>query len=259
MGKKLIVLDYLKQSSLSIKKYVDTLVLKTVESLEESLGGSTGGSGLPTGGYQYQALVKSNVLVDGSVRWGPVINNKNLLINSYFVNPVNRKGLTSYVNGDEATCIDMWSNSGTVTFSDGYLLLPSKTYLYYHNLPASELRGKTVTFSALTTDGALWTKTVTISKTSSSKTALLTSNLNVYYYPAYGYIEISSSSQRKIVAFKLEVGSCQTLAHRENDDDQNSFVLNEIPNYAETYLVCMLYDLETREFIGMPSSISEKG
>jgi len=54
-----------------------------------------------------------------------------------------------------------------------------------------------------------------------------------------------------IEAVKLELGDIQTLAHQDNN---GNWVLNEIPDYTEQYIICEQYSPITGEFVGSQHS-----
>lgn len=66
----------------------------------------------------------------------------------------------------------------------------------------------------------------------------------------YARTGLDDTNEFNLTAAKLELGSVQTLAHQEGD----TWVLNEIPNYAEQYAVCEQYSPSTGEFIGSQHS-----
>lgn len=75
----------------------------------------------------------------------------NLLVNSYFRNPVNQRGQTSYSSG--GYCIDRWliSASQTLSVDDGVIrVTPEKNGVNFYQVVANgeKLGGKTVTFAA---------------------------------------------------------------------------------------------------------------
>ena len=144
----------------------------------------------------------------------------NLLDNWYFAGggsqqgygifPVNQRGQTSYSNSDAYT-IDRWKLvSGSLTVSSGGITLNGTIAQI---LPASV--GLPVVASALLSDGTMITPTYN----DSTKTFTLT------------------ATGQTIVAVKLEIGSTQDLAHQEG----GTWVLNEIPDYAEQLSKCKLY------------------
>lgn len=167
----------------------------------------------------------------------------NLLDNWYFVGggsqqgggqfPINQRGQTVY-NVSWNYTIDRWKTLRTLTvYSDGITpglsLQPLETSVF------NALSGKVKTVSALCSDGTLATFT------SSSDNFLVTeSEVELGYgVPGYGQgncFDVSTTT-KKIVAVKLELGSDQTLAHQEN----GVWVLNEIPNYQQELAKCQRY------------------
>lgn len=183
-------------------------------------------------------------------------SNKNLLINWYFSNPINQRGLTEYSGAAKYT-IDMWKSSsarGIITLESGTLKITSTedstnyAYLYqaiengflYYNIP--------LTFSVLDADNELHLLT-TILKAEGQNKTLKTSfgcirigsdNAWGYLYTAIG-IEKGGNS-KSFIASKLEIGTKQTLAHLEN----GKWILNDPhPNKTEELLKCQRHYWQT--------------
>lgn len=189
--------------------------------------------------------------------------NPNLIINSYFGNPVNRNGLANYTKTSVIT-IDRWllATAGSVTLQDGYI---STTGTFIHVCKKEKfdpLFGRTVTLSALYQDGTLETGTVTLKRKDEYSSAANYISLNgtdkfiLFFHPttnagAGTYQPFRAPNGGDFVAVKLEFGSQQTLAHK---DENGVWVLNEIPDYAEEYAKCIQYSSTTEEFIGSQHS-----
>ena len=183
---------------------------------------------------------------------------KNLLDNWYFGNPVNQRGQSSY--GAVGYTIDRWriensnpslsvANNG-VTFGSalvgGQFLQKIESYKL--------VDGETYTLSALCTliSGNATIKlagvdspypdfgVATVATGLSSVTFTL--NRGSYSGPIKAFIRNDSANGSVIVhAFKLELGSEQTLCHNEGTAEAPVWVLNEIPDYGEELRKCQRY------------------
>lgn len=173
---------------------------------------------------------------------------QNLLDNWYFANPVNQRGQTEYTT--EGYSIDRWRvyDSSHLVVNDGYITL--KAGLYFNQIIRPEvakmLLGKTITGTTLSANWSLRTGIVTL------PTAIPSSPTNYTFFVADGYnfyiriyadgviaaaFNVGSNTEVGLIAVKLELGPIQTLAHQEND----VWVLNEIPDYATELLKCQKY------------------
>lgn len=172
--------------------------------------------------------------------------NPKLLVNWYFGNPVNQRGQTSYTGTDFATySIDRWLCHGSVRLIDGGIEVSRKGspygYGYFLQKLGCSIDGKTVTASVLTSDGVLrWGTLVatseeqTVPGTDDDMSGLKVSS-NSFKFSIGSYDNVY-----KIVAVGLELGSQQTLAHKEN----GVWVLNEIPNFGDQLAECQRYYIE---------------
>lgn len=137
--------------------------------------------------------------------------NKNLIINWYFGNPVNQRDVSGTISS-AGYFLDRWKLvSGSVTINTDGITLNGTMQQVLETAPVG-----TVTASTLTQDGV---GEVVPTYDSASKTVTVTAD------------------GKKLVAVKLEMGSQQTLAHRED----GAWVLNEIPDYGEELTKCMRY------------------
>lgn len=137
--------------------------------------------------------------------------NKNLIINWYFGNPVNQRDVSGTISS-AGYFLDRWKLvSGSVTINTDGITLNGTMQQVLETAPVG-----TVTASTLTQDGV---GEVVPTYDSASKTVTVTAD------------------GKKLVAVKLEMGSQQTLAHRED----GAWVLNEIPGYGEELTKCMRY------------------
>ena len=179
-----------------------------------------------------------NLLNNWYFVYGKTINND---YNSSGTFPINQRGQQQYVGPGYS--IDRWlSYNGTTTIAtirtsgielnagntvgDFYQFIDGIDYAY----------NKIVTFSCIV-DGELYTKTFVLS--TSATTVPLSFGTCFIGIQDSGltrvYFFITSNHNHILSAVKLELGSIQTLAHQEN----NVWVLNEIPNYDEELLKCM--------------------
>lgn len=178
--------------------------------------------------------------------------NPNLLDNWFFGRPVNQRGQTEYTAGGYT--VDRWkftTDGGNVAISNGYLDIYSTrqygSYLEQKIDPelAKALAGKTVTYSVLAADGdtafsanmnknGSYVDSFTIEPhTVSYKTWTFPTDSTDVLFNFAG----NAAGHVRPIAAKLELGSTQTLAHKEN----GVWVLNEIPDYGEQLRRCQLY------------------
>lgn len=181
---------------------------------------------------------------------------------TYGVFPINQRGASSYSTA-EAYTIDRWyiySAGASLTLSTNGLQVTldsvSKGFGQTPPLNAAMFLGKTVTLSALFSDGSLYTTTGTIpsSLPSSSTTYLsvktsfahlrmvystVSSKWGVGFYRESGYTYTSTSAT--IVAVKLEFGSDQTLCHNEGTLSSPVWVLNDFPDFDMELSKCQRY------------------
>lgn len=180
--------------------------------------------------------------------------NRNLLDNWYFVGggsqlregvfPINQRGQTSY--SATGYGIDRWYNVSSlipVTMSEGYITSHS---IFQRIEGQDKLLGLQLTFSALFEDGTLLSGTKKITTFSAQTTfaskAVPGGALALLYNSYWRGFQIDNSASGatfNLIAAKLELGTEQTLAHKEN----GVWVLNEIPDYAVELLKCQQYYL----------------
>lgn len=148
--------------------------------------------------------------IDDAVDLAPQLSNPNLLDNWYFGNPVNQRNVSGTIDA-VGYFLDRWKLvSGSVTIGSNGITLNGTIVQI---LEAAV--GTDVTASALTAEGV-----VVASYDNNSKTISLT------------------GTGQTFVAAKLELGSQQTLAHK---DANGNWALNEIPNYGEQLRRCQRY------------------
>ena len=186
--------------------------------------------------------------------------NPNLLTNAYFIGggsqlgegsfPINQRGQTSYTVAGYG--IDRWScerATHTLTLNSDYIrwerITTGYNPLFYQ--PVNVRPGEVYTFSILyrstfrklretftaallpeASDWTLYSKTATVSG-ASANIGVQDISYNQGLDDTGKYIEIK--------AIKLELGTEQTLAHREN----GAWVLNEIPDYWKEISTCQRY------------------
>lgn len=174
------------------------------------------------------------------------ISNPNLLDNWYFVNPVNQRGQTSYTGVGYG--IDRWkvlTDAATLTISNDGITLHRNggdKWLFAEQMEPSivtNFMGKHFTVSVLTTQGlvVLDVPSAFTSETSVTDPTGVCVWLNTTGIALFGTINDSITP----IAVKLELGSQQTLAHKDAD---GNWVLNEVPDYGEQLRRCQRYFLK---------------
>lgn len=182
--------------------------------------------------------------ISGAVKYR---TNPNLLDNWYFGRPVNQRGQTEYTAGGAYTLDRWWAQyDTTLSIVDGGIkiggkwdvqqyfenTLPNATYtlslLYKDRTGSDPLR----LIAGNRTDGDI---AQTESKDASGilSVTFSTATSNKVYFGFAGSVDNSAT----IIAAKLELGSTQTLAHKEN----GVWVLNEIPDFGEQLRRCQRY------------------
>lgn len=244
-------------------KYYKDQAQAVVGDKVDSFNGRTGAVVSQTGDYTAEMVGAQPLLTPGdniSIS-GSVITTKafpcnpNLLDNWYFGNPINQRGQTSYTGGGYA--VDRWEIGDGVTaaLANGALnisystpgwnlvepldnmLVPGVTYTIscIYKASVNPIRlvvawGDSQFFyneaSPISDDWALAQITGTIP-------ANATISFNQVVIQSLG----SSAGDFSLKAVKLELGSQQTLAHKEG----GVWVLNEIPNYGEQLRRCQRY------------------
>lgn len=194
--------------------------------------------------------------------------NPNLLDNWYFANPINQRGKTEYT-GNNIYCIDRFiCYNLNVSTSNSCLKLSSAEYWYSRIGQKIEpyllnaLSGKQVTMTALLKSAkagqvkiSLYDSTDNVSsdtekiETTTGDVQLVTATFTIP--PSYSNHKVEAlfysdylknGQETELYALKLELGSTQTLAHKEN----GVWVLNEIPDFGEQLRRCQRYLFSTR-------------
>lgn len=165
--------------------------------------------------------------------------NPNLLDNWYFGRPVNQRGQVEYT-GDKYT-VDRWhlTSDGVLTVEDeGICLTSGALFESFEYELSSFLKGKTVTYSFFFADNTLVTKSAVIPSTWGNWDGLIEiGDIQLIGLESGKRIWARYSSTTTAIAAKLELGSTQTLAHKEGD----KWVLNEIPDFGEQLRRCQRY------------------
>lgn len=193
--------------------------------------------------------------IDDAVGLAPQLSNPNLLDNWYFGNPVNQRGQTEYTG--EVYTIDrwiaQWTGGGVTLIEDGCISIYRTDFeSYLCQRIADDLGGQTVTFSALCKGNcginliecdsgwAFKSNIAAHGNTVIDDYTLLTVTGVVPQGCKNLLAELTSAQGVKswFKAVKLELGSNQTLAHK---DENGNWVLNEIPNYGEQLARCQRY------------------
>lgn len=197
---------------------------------------------------------------------GPQNVNSNMIDNWYFKNPVNRNNITSITGTEQWVMpIDRWfSVRATTTLTADGLSVRTQSGLstdycalmqrIKYNYSATQY-----TVSAIV-DGEIHYATL-MSPDGSDQYAINISpfvngiafglqTINGGYMSIYIYVQ--STTAKVIKAVKCELGSIQTLAHK---DSSGKVILNDPPsNYELEYVKCVQYDINTGDYIGLNAS-----
>lgn len=171
-------------------------------------------------------------------------SNPNLLDNWYFGRPVNQRGKTEHSGAAAEYFIDRWRCGGyaqTIRTTNDGLVWDTDTGVWLAQKIEDEatLMGKTCTLSAIV-NGELYSVT---GKYGEGNPAIVVAP-NVFWEMNHDnggvrFVSYTTSNAGNItiLAAKLELGSTQTLAHKEN----GVWVLNEIPDFGEQLRRCEFY------------------
>lgn len=142
--------------------------------------------------------------------------------------------------GDRYT-VDRWhlTSDGVLTVADeGIRLTSGALFEPFEYELSSLLKGKTVTYSFFFADNTLVTKSAVIPSTWGNWDGLIEiGDIQLIGLESGKRIWARYSSTTTAIAAKLELGSTQTLAHKEGD----KWVLNEIPDFGEQLRRCQRY------------------
>ncbi len=180
--------------------------------------------------------------------------NRNILINPCFLDPVNQRGMMEY-SGIGYT-IDGWKGmekTAEIYLSNGTIQMTSQTarlISFGQQIEAfKQYAGRTVTLSVLV-NGINGTVRATCRYGSSTLEQFYAVIDDVGLFSVTGKIPddpsqllvfftfLNAGALLQIEAVKLELGDTQTLAHQNED---GSWVLNEIPDKAEELWRCQRY------------------
>ncbi len=180
---------------------------------------------------------------DGSAAAVRGWSNRNLLDNGHFLDPINQRGKTEYTKG---YTIDRWSmanaisTSGSLKITDTGLKISHADdggYVDFRQKFEKPITG-IVTFSLLMSNNHFLSGTAEAGKLSSLSTPIngvsfyMSSNTNIT-------IRVFPNNDGTLIAAKLELGSQQTLAHK---DASGNWALNDPPpNKALELLKCQRY------------------
>lgn len=231
-------------------------------------GDGTGGVTAATAGTDFQApltidatptasstnpVQSGGVYTDVRTRVPVYGKGVNLLRNWYFVGggtgrgvfPVNQRGVISYVAPSAQFGPDAWKvyAGSTLTLTAAGATLSNGGVVVTNIQRNDSLWGKEVTLSVLTSGGIYTASGTMPSSAPASQTTIITISNSALQlvFRVYGNDGITSlawwSYDPNVVyyAFKLELGSEQTLAHQEN----GTWVLNEVPDYEYELYRCI--------------------
>lgn len=139
--------------------------------------------------------------------------------------------------GDWIYSFDRWkiSPSTTVSVSGGGLSVIAD--FQQAILSTALILGQKYTMSVLSTDGRLGQLTFTLQQDVSINQGFGFGYFVVYRDVDQYWFRLYGSNEATYLAIKLELGSTQTLAHREGD----RWVMNEVPDYGEQLRRCQRY------------------
>lgn len=146
--------------------------------------------------------------------------------------------------------VDRWAigagSNGTLSLTESGLKLTRTDGVMYlaHRIPKTQIpEGNTLTYSALTTLGLYSISFVVKNDTYHEQDVGGGISLGWNYTPAemmeLTLVNNTVNSDVTVRAAKLELGSAQTLAHKEGD----RWMLNEIPDFGEQLSRCQMYYL----------------
>ena len=151
--------------------------------------------------------------------------------------------------GDRYT-VDRWhlTSDGVLTVADeGIRLTSGALFEPFEYELSSLLKGKTVTYSFFFADNTLVTKSAVIPSTWGTWDGLIEiGDIQLIGLENGKRIWARYSSTTTAVAAKLELGSTQTLAHKEN----GVWVLNEIPDFGEQLARCQRHARAYKSLLG---------
>lgn len=189
--------------------------------------------------------------------------NRNLLDNWYFVGggsqqgggqfPINQRGETS--RSGSGGFIDRWklSGEGTATLGSDGITLTATTgnleFLQFLGIPNDRLLGETVCLSGLV-DGDLLSMSTSAPEEKPSAWINIINIIKPFGFVQFNYdntadrffcsVIVSAGNSVLLQASKLELGSTQTLAYK---DEGRNWQLFEAPDYAGELAKCQRYQI----------------
>lgn len=177
--------------------------------------------------------------------------NPNLLDNWYFGNPVNQRGQTSYAGNVYG--IDRWKLDvgESVTIDNGLNLVKANSFIGQYFDDFDKFIGRQLVGSILMSDGNLYTGTCIYNGILNQAQSLFANSIIGMYIQklasALTQVEFNTAIDNvKVLAIKLELGTQQTLAHKEYGE----WVLNEIPKVGDQLAECQRYLFAARALSG---------
>lgn len=168
-------------------------------------------------------------------------SNPNILHNWYLIDPIDQQGVTSIGSG-LSYWIDRWLGEQMELTTDGIKpKADSPTGYIIQRLEPKlieALNGRFVTLSCLV-NGILYSGTLSYHPAPEGTNYYFFTNESVHTAVREdGSILLWCADNSTIIqAVKLELGNCQTLAHKIND----TWILNDLPNNALELLKCQRY------------------
>lgn len=191
----------------------------------------------------------------------PNVPNKNLLDNWYFVGggsqlgsgifPINQRRASTGTNSG-TIAFDRWSTDSLWRLDSDGVYLEKRSDSSYNASLSQHIETnripeglRTVTLSALWSDGTFWTNSETITYTSGWQCISGAVNSNgcaIRSHSSQWQIAIwNSNTSKKLQAVKLEYGTQQTLCHNTGTASSPVWVLNNLPDYWDEWDKCNRY------------------
>lgn len=143
--------------------------------------------------------------------------------------------------------IDRWyaNLNAVVSVVDGAVKLNSSSgtsFFYQHIAEGKSIAGRMCTYSMLLSNNELLTGSVVAPADIGHATAVTKGGIELYFehsanHPMTAVVAVPENANLSVVAVKPELGSQQTLAHKE----YGVWVLNEIPKFGDQLAECQRY------------------